>query len=104
MLMLMLMLLRFTLRLCLCLQSTLSKPDTLGTRFTVRLRKISSNLIPEHDHVYKDDWTPTLGEILECKREPPNEKDANAVAMTRDGKFVVHVPLIHRLCQSFLGT
>ena len=46
-------------------------------------------------HVYKDDWTPTLGEILECKREPQNEKDPNAVAVTKDGKVVSHVPLIY---------
>ena len=46
-------------------------------------------------HVYKDDWTPTLGEILECKREPQNEKDPNAVAVTKDGKVVGHVPLIY---------
>ena len=46
-------------------------------------------------HVYKDDWTPTLGEILECKREPQKEKALNAVAVTRDGKVVGHVPLIY---------
>ena len=41
------------------------------------------------------DWTPTLGEILECKREPQNEKDPKAVASSRDEKVVGHVPLIY---------
>jgi len=35
-------------------------------------------------HVYKDGWAPILGEIMECKRELKNEKDLNAVAVTRD--------------------
>ena len=26
-------------------------------------------------HVYKDEWTPTVGESLNCLREPLNEKD-----------------------------
>ena len=30
------------------IQSTLSKADTLGTRFTVRFRESSRKLIPEH--------------------------------------------------------
>ena len=34
----------------LFLQSTLSKADTLGTRFTVRLRESSCKLIPEHQN------------------------------------------------------
>ena len=46
-------------------------------------------------HLYKDDWTPTLGEILGCKREPQNEKDLDAVAVIRDGKVVSHLPLIY---------
>ena len=45
--------------------------------------------------MYKDDWIPTLGEILECKQKPQNEKDLNAVAVTRDGNVVGHVPLIY---------
>ena len=44
-------------------------------------------------HVYKEEWTPIVGESLDCKREPLNVKDANAVAVMRDGKVVGHVPL-----------
>lgn len=41
-------------------------------------------------HVYKDEWTPTVGESLNCVREPLNEKDKNAVAVMRDDKVVGH--------------
>ena len=42
-------------------------------------------------------WNPLIGEILKCKREPTNEVDKHAVAITRSnslGKesFVGHIP------------
>ena len=51
-------------------------------------------------HVYKDEWTPTVGESLNCVREPLNEKDKNAVAVMRDDKVVEHVPLSYSRCVS----
>lgn len=51
-------------------------------------------------HVYKDEWTPTVGESLNCVREPLNEKDKNAVAVMRDDKVVGHVPLSYSRCVS----
>lgn len=49
-------------------------------------------------HVYKDEWPPTVGENLNCVREPLNEKDKNAVAVMRDDKVVGHVPLFYSRC------
>ena len=48
-------------------------------------------------HAYMDIWNPLIGEILKCKREPTNEVDKHAVAITRSnslGKesFVGHIP------------
>ena len=51
-------------------------------------------------HVYKDEWTPTVGESLNCVREPLNEKDKNAVAAVRDDKVVGHVLLSYLNCVS----
>lgn len=44
-------------------------------------------------HVYKDIWTPTIGESLHCMRELLNKKDKYAVAIMKDNKVVGHVPL-----------
>ncbi len=43
-------------------------------------------------HVYKADWTPVLGEIMNCEREPDNRKDRYAVAVKREGETVGHLP------------
>ena len=51
-------------------------------------------------HVYKDGWTPTVGECWNCMREPLNKKDKNAVAFMKDGKVVSHVPLSYSRCIS----
>ena len=34
-------------------------------------------------HVYKDIWTPMIGELLEVQREPENEHDHRAVCSMR---------------------
>ena len=44
-------------------------------------------------HVYKDIWTPTIGESLHCMRELLNKEDKYAVAIIKDTKVVGHVPL-----------
>ena len=51
-------------------------------------------------HVYKDEWTPTVGESLNCVREPLNEKEKNKVAVMRDDKVVGHMPLFYSHCVS----
>ena len=45
-------------------------------------------------HIYKDIWTPNLGEILPCKVEPGNVHDPYAVAVERDqdDTTIGHVP------------
>ena len=54
-------------------------------------------------HVYKDIWTPGLGETLQCLREEENGKDRFAVAVYKDLSIVGHVPgAISTLCSVFL--
>ena len=43
-------------------------------------------------HEYKDIWRPSVGEILELKREPTNAKDVLAVCIQKDGVVVGHMP------------
>ena len=51
---------------------------------------IHESIIRGH-HVYKDIWSPTMGEILEVQREPENEHDLRAVCLLRLGTVVGHV-------------
>ena len=44
-------------------------------------------------HVYKDVWTPTIGETLLCKMEPNIIKDNYAVCVQKDGVIVGHLML-----------
>ena len=43
-------------------------------------------------HEYKDIWCPSVGEILDLKREPTNAKDVLAVCIQKDGTVVRHMP------------
>ncbi len=43
-------------------------------------------------HVYKDVWTPVVGEVLLLKREPDNVRDNCAVAVLKEGQVVGHIP------------
>ena len=55
-------------------------------------------------HVFKDVWTPTVGEQLSCQRETGNNKDRYAVAVLRDHTIVGHVPRkISAACALFLN-
>ena len=49
----------------------------------------TSSCIRGH-HVYKNVWTPTLGDELECRREGDNDFDRYAVAVLRKGVVVGH--------------
>ena len=54
-------------------------------------------------HIYKDIWTPVLGEILVCTQEQTNVHDVYAVAVKKDTNIVGHVPRsISYLCYLFL--
>ena len=50
------------------------------------------NYVVRGHHVYKDVWTPFIGEELMVLREPENEYDCFAVAITLDGSVVGRVP------------
>ena len=43
-------------------------------------------------HIYQDVWTPVMGEHLQCVREEDNAEDRYAVAVTKDGVTVGHLP------------
>ena len=43
-------------------------------------------------HIYKDIWSPTIGEILLCETEKDNKSDQYAVSIVHDGRVVGHVP------------
>ena len=42
-------------------------------------------------HVYKNIWTPMLGEILQVRREPENIVDKFAVCVEKDDRVVGHL-------------
>ena len=43
-------------------------------------------------HIYKDVWSPSLGEVLQCTRELKNTKDRYVVAVVRRSTVVGHIP------------
>lgn len=54
-------------------------------------------------HVYHHIWAAAVGEVLNCDREPTNDKDRYAVAVVKDGTIVGHLPKrISRVCSLFL--
>ena len=54
-------------------------------------------------HVYKDIWTPAVGEMLLLKREPTNAVDYCAVGVYKESELVGHVPFnISSLISQFL--
>ena len=48
-------------------------------------------------HVYQGNWTPIIGEQLNCEREDENPRDRYAVAIKRSGNIIVHVPRTRRV-------
>lgn len=50
------------------------------------------NSVVRGHHVYKDVWTPFIGEELTVLREPENEYDCFAVSIILDGSVVGCVP------------
>ena len=63
---------------------------------------VAESVVRGH-HVYKDRWTPRLGETLQCLREEENTTDHFAVAVYKYLNIVGHVPrAISTLCSVFL--
>ena len=56
-------------------------------------------------HVYKDVWTPVIGEGLTCQCELGNLGDPFAVSVLKGTDIIDHVPRkISRICSIFLQT
>ena len=54
-------------------------------------------------HIYKDIWLAENDQILSCQREIRNRKDPYAVAVTKDGATVGHLPRkVARMCSLFI--
>ena len=49
-------------------------------------------------HIYQQLWDSAIGENLICRREPTNESDRYAVAVTKDGTVIGHLPRKVILC------
>jgi len=61
------------------------------------------NTVVRGHHVYKDIWTPVIGEELACRKEFGNIHDLHAVAVIRGGNVVGHVPrTISMPCSVFI--
>ncbi len=43
-------------------------------------------------HAYKDQWDPSIGEVLPLERDPSNPKGRHAVAVKRNSTTVGHIP------------
>ena len=55
-------------------------------------------------HIYKDIWSPSVGESLICEREINNLEDPYAVAMMKEHSVVGHIPRkISAACSLFLA-
>ena len=55
-------------------------------------------------HIYKNIWTPYIGEYLNCEKEANNPEDPYAVAMMKDQLVVGHIPRkISAACSLFLA-
>lgn len=74
--------------------------------FEMRYKIQFNNVIRGH-HVYKDDWTPKVGEKLEAKKDTREEAIANdmyAIGLYRGDKLVGHIPIeISSLIYHFLN-
>ena len=54
-------------------------------------------------HVYKENWTAGIGEVLSCARDRSNREDPYAVAIKKEGSVVGHVPrAISCVCTIFI--
>ena len=43
-------------------------------------------------HIYKETWTPSVGEVLLVQQEPENPHDRRAVCILKSSTIVGHVP------------
>lgn len=65
----------------------------------------STDSVIRGHHVYKDVWTPVIGEELMCQRELGNLRDPFAVSVLNESTIIGHVPRkISVICSMFLQT
>ena len=77
--------------------SVLLRPPPLRSSIASRIE----STVREH-HVYKTHWSPSIEELC-CEVEEDNTFDRYAVAVTKDGRVVGHVPReLARICYFFL--
>ena len=63
---------------------------------------LTDSMVRGH-HIYREVWTPVVGEHLECIREEDNAEDRYAVAVIKDSTTVGHLPRrISMLCSLFI--
>jgi len=61
------------------------------------------NYVVRGHHIYKDMWTPVIGEELTCRKQFGNIHDLHAVAVIRGSNMVSHVPrTISMPCSVFI--
>ena len=83
----------------------LQKCKTCCTRCWIRLKMSSYRMesFIQGFHIYKEVWTPFIGERLGCAREKSNREDPFAVTMKRGTEMVGYVPrTISCVCTLFL--
>ena len=76
-----------------------------NTCVVMSLRSVSQSFdsVIRGHHIYKEVWSPVIGEILTCEEEPGNVNDLFAVAIKRSGIVVGHIPrTISSVCCLFL--
>ena len=67
------------------------------------MREISADTVIRDHHVYKEVWTPIIGEVLQYEKEKGNSHDLYAVAVKKLDSIVRQVPrTISTLCHLFL--
>ena len=77
---------------------TQSSTNTRVIMYTVKL-----NSCVRGYHVYKENWTAGIGEVLSCARDRGNREDPYAVAIKKEGSVVGHVPrAISCICTIFI--
>ena len=80
----------------------LQRCKTCCTRCWIRL-KMSSYRMESCIHIYKEVWTPLIGERLGCAHERSNREDPFTVTMKRGTEMVGHIPrTISCACTLFL--
>ena len=68
-----------------------------------RMARLEKDCCVRGYHVYQTVWRAAIGESLDCVREHTNARDRYAVAVTRGGVIIGHIPRrISRVCSIFL--